>query len=93
MTEEHLASVLAAAKAKKDDQGWHVPSEGRHLTLYVSSSSGGSLNVSGVEAIQPEGTLLRARTAKGVVYVLALEDVFAASVEAPPGGGRKAGFV
>jgi hypothetical protein len=93
MTEEHLASVLAAAQAKKDDQGWHVPSEGRHLTLYVSSSSGASLNVGGVVAIQPEGALLRARTAKGVVYLLALQDVFAASIDTPSGGGRKAGFV
>ncbi len=84
--------MLAAAQAKKDDQGWLVPAEGRQLTLYVASN-GASLNVGRVEALQAEGKLLRARTVKGELYVLALEDVFAAAVETPSSSGRKAGFV
>jgi hypothetical protein len=36
---------------------------------------------------------LRARTAKGETYLLALEDVFAAAAEAAAINVRKAGFV
>jgi hypothetical protein len=36
---------------------------------------------------------LRVRTAKGEVYYLALEDVFAASVDAAPAQARKTGFL
>ena len=92
MTEEHLASLLSSAKAKKDDEGWHVPGEGRHLTLYVSAN-GASLNIGRVEALRTDKSLLHARTVKGELYVLALEDVFAAAIEATAAGGRKAGFV
>lgn len=92
MTEEHLVALLASAKAEKDGEGWHVPAEGRNLTLYVASG-GVSLNVGRVEALQTQGALLRARTVKGELYVLALQDVFAAAIDAPAAGGRKAGFV
>lgn len=92
MTEEHLASLLATAQAKKDSGGWHVPAEGRHLTLYVAAN-GASLNVGRVEALKRDGALLHARTVKGELFVLALEDVFAAAVEAAQSGARKAGFV
>jgi hypothetical protein len=92
MTEEHLAALLGTAKAKKDDEGWQVPSEGRLVTLYVASN-GASMNVGRVEALQAQGTLLKARTVKGELYVLALEDVFAAAIEPPAATGRKAGFV
>lgn len=92
MTEEHLASLLASAGAKKDGEGWHAPADGRHLTLYVAAN-GASLNVGRVEALKRDGSLLQARTVKGEVFVLALEDVFAAAVEAAPTGARKAGFV
>jgi len=36
---------------------------------------------------------LRARTSKGELYLLPLEDVFAAAAEATPTQVRKAGFV
>ncbi len=92
MTEEHLVAVLTTAKADKDKDGWNVPAEGRHFTLYVASG-GASLNVGRVEAVKVEGKLIKARTVKGELFVLALEDVFAAAREAPATGGRKAGFV
>lgn len=92
MTEEHLASLLGSAKAKKDGDGWLVPADGRHWTLYVAAS-GASMNVSRVEALKSEGALLHARTVKGEIFVLAREDVFAGALEAPAAGGRKAGFV
>ena len=92
MTEEHLASLLSSAQAKKDGEGWHVAADGRHVTLYAAAN-GASLNVGRVEALRRDGALLQARTVKGEVFLLALEDVFAAAVEAAPTGARKAGFV
>ena len=91
MTEEHLTAILKAADAKKDGQGWAAVQEGRLMTLYVGSS-GSSLTVSRVEAVRLAGTLLEARTVKGEVYVLAMEDVFAGQVEPQAQGARRAGF-
>ena len=93
MTEEHLTALLAAAEAKKDDQGFMRPADGRTWNLYVATGAVG-LNVSKVEALKVERDLLRARTTKGELFILALQDVYAGAVEAgSSGGGRKAGFV
>lgn len=91
MTEEHLTAVVAAAEAKKNNQGFWATQEGRHITLYVSAN-GTSLTVSRVEALKLEGHLLRAKTVRGEMFVLAVEDVFAAAVEPEAQGGRRAGF-
>ena len=91
MTEEHLAALLAAIEAKKNDKGWAVASEGRSLTLYAAFA-GASLTVSRVEAIRIEQTLVHARTKKGEVYVLALADLYAGAAEESPTTTRKAGF-
>lgn len=91
MTDEHFTAIVQAAQAKKDGQGWWTSQEGRHMTLYVSSSSS-SLTVNKVEAVQLDGKLVRARTARGETYILALEDIFAAAVEPEAQGARRAGF-
>jgi hypothetical protein len=91
MTEEHLTAILKAADAKKDGQGWAAVQEGRLVTLYVGSN-GSSVTVSRVEALRPVGPLLEARTTKGEVYILAMEDVFAGQVEPQTQGARRAGF-
>ena len=91
MTEEHLAALLAAVEAKKNDKGWSVASEGRSLTLYAAYN-GASLTVSRVEALRSEQKLLYARTKKGEVFVLALADVYAGAAEESPAASRKAGF-
>jgi hypothetical protein len=91
MTEEHLTAIIGAAEAKKDSQGWWVMPEGRHATLYASSQ-GSSLTMGRVEAMRLEGPLLKARTVRGEVYVVALVDVFAGQVEPQPQGARRAGF-
>ena len=90
MTPEHLTAALSAAEAKKTKEGW-VMAEGRHLTLYVASG-GVSLTVSRVETLQLEGQLIRAKTVRGETFLLALEDAFAAQVEAAAQGSRRAGF-
>jgi hypothetical protein len=91
MTEDHFSAIVAAAEAKKNNQGWLVTEEGRHVTLYVSAQ-GTQLTVARVEALRVEGQLLKARTVRGELYILALEDVFAAAVEAETKGSRRAGF-
>lgn len=91
MTEDHLTAIIKAAQAKKNDQGWWVTQEGRHVTLYVSSS-GTSLTVSRVEELRLDGALVKAKSVRGEEYVLALEDIFAGAVEPQAQGGRRAGF-
>lgn len=92
MTEEHLSALLTAAEAKRDDQGFTRPAEGRTLTLYVVSGSA-SLTVSKVEALKVEKELLRARTSKGETFIVELKDVYAGAVDAGNASSRKAGFV
>ena len=92
MTEEHLSVLLLAAEAKKDKKGWMVPASGRQMTLHAASN-GASLTVSRIEAVRVEGGVVKARTVRGELYVLALDDVFAGAVEAPSSSSRKAGFV
>ena len=91
MTEEHFNALLAAAEAKKEERGFSLP-DGRSLTLYVASG-GASLTVARVQAAKVERGLVYAQTIKGERYVVALEDCFAGSIDAPPTGGRKAGFL
>ena len=93
MTEEHLTALLNAAEAKKDDKGYFAPPEGKLLTLYVASGSS-TLSVSRIEAVRHEQGLVHARTKKGELFVLALQDIYAGAVEETQGGStRKAGFV
>jgi hypothetical protein len=91
MTEAHLTAIVEASDAKKNAQGWWVMQEGRHVTLYVSST-GTSLTVGKVEALRVDGPLVHARSVRGEVYIVALEDVFAGQVEPQPQGARRAGF-
>jgi hypothetical protein len=92
MIQEHLSAILDLISAKTEKDGWSVFPDGRGLTLYAAHD-GVQLAVPRVEAIAVKGGLLRARTSKGELYVLALEDVFAVAAEATPTQARKAGFV
>ena len=94
MTEEMLRTVLETAQAKADKDGVAALPQGRLLTLY-SAHHGVGLTVGKVERIRVAGSSLRAHTAKGETFLLALEDVFAAAIEGTgePGASRKAGFL
>ena len=93
MTNEHLDLVLKSAESQKAKDGWHHLGSGRHVTLYVAQE-GASLTVGRIESLRAKNGLVEARTARGEIYVLALESVFAASVdEAGDNRSRKAGFV
>jgi hypothetical protein len=90
MTQEHLSAILELISAKAEKDGWSTFPDGRGLTLYAAHD-GVQLSVARVEAVK--AGLLRARTSKGEIYLLALEDVFAAAAEATATQARKAGFV
>ena len=92
MTSDHLAALLALAEATPDTQGWTSFGHGRHLTLHVATG-GVSLAVGRIEALKVGGPLVTARTAKGELYVVRLEDIFAGAVEEAGDSSRKAGFV
>jgi hypothetical protein len=85
--------LLAVAEAKKQDQGFLALPDGRSLTLYVATGNA-TLSISRVQTVKLEGTLVHARTNKGEHYVVALEDVYAGSVDTPAGATTKrAGFL
>ena len=94
MSEEMLKAVLEAAQAKTDKDGWAILPDGRFLTLYAAHN-GAPLTVAKVEAIRVVHGIVRARSAKGQMFLLAQTDVFAAALDggAETPGGRKAGFL
>ncbi|MEZ4223798.1 MAG: hypothetical protein R3B13_22810 [Polyangiaceae bacterium] len=93
MTDDHFASLMAAAGAgKKDKEGWQELPDSRHMTLY-GACNGVSLTVSRVCAVKRDGDLIHARTVKGETYVLALDLLFAGAAESDQSSKRKAGFV
>lgn len=94
MTEQMLRVVLETANAKNDKDGWAALPEGRVMTLHVAHAGVG-LTVSKVEAVHIASSVVRARSQKGEVVVLAADDVFAATVDksAEAAANRKAGFL
>jgi hypothetical protein len=94
MTEEMLRAVLETAEAKSDKEGWATLPEGRSLTLYAAHN-GASLTVAKVGALRVAQGIVRAKSAKGQLFLLALEDVFAAALDgaAESASARKAGFL
>ena len=96
MTEQMLKAVLETAQAKMDKEGWSQLPEGRSMTLHAGHD-GVPLTVSKVEAVATSNGILRARSAKGEVVMLAIDDVFAATLDgggsAATGGAKRAGFL
>jgi hypothetical protein len=94
MAEEMLKAVLETAQAKTDGAGATALPEGRSMTLYAAHD-GVSLSVGKIESVRLGHGIVRAKNAKGEIFVLAMDDLFAAMVE--PGSdapvGRKAGFL
>lgn len=93
MTDAMLKAVLETAQATTEASGLSTLPAGRTLTLYVAHG-GVSLTVTKLDSLETLGGVVRAKNAKNEVFLLALEDIFAAAVEG--GGalaaGRKAGF-
>jgi len=94
MTEEMFRVVLETANAKSDKDGWSTLPEGRLMTIYAAHN-GVQLTVAKVEGLKSASGFVKARTSKGDVYILALEDLFATAFDAGTEAlaGRKAGFL
>ncbi|NUQ74801.1 MAG: hypothetical protein HUU21_14715 [Polyangiaceae bacterium] len=97
MTEEMLRTVLETAEAKadkSDKEGWATLPEGRSLTFYVAHN-GASLTVSKISAVRVAQGIVRAKSAKGQLFVIGVQDIFAAALDGAgePSAVRKTGFL
>ena len=94
MTEELLHAVLETAGAKPDKDGWSTLPDGRLMTLYAAHA-GVPLTIAKIEAVKTNQRIAWARSAKGEIYVVNLEDLFAAAMDRghEAQAGRKAGFL
>jgi len=94
MTSEMFHTVLAKAEATSATPGPANLPKGKTLTLYVASN-GASMSVGDIVTIRLDGEVIEAENKKGVLYLLALPDVYAASLRSDGEGttARKAGFV
>ena len=94
MTKDMFDTILARAECTaRDDGGSDLP-EGKTLTLYLSRD-GASLQVGRVIEVKLDNGIVEAVSNKGELFLVALDDLFAASVS---GGSktsreRKAGFL
>ena len=95
MSPEQLDEILSTTCEAEPAgaSGYRDLPEKVRLTLYAARGGVG-LTVPEIEAVARRGLSVHARTAKGELYVVQLEDVFAASVDgkARPKTERKAGF-
>jgi hypothetical protein len=92
MTGEHLNQLLKNADVRADSDDFQVAAEGRLLTLYVAQG-GVNLTITRIEALKRSADLLTARTQKGEVYIVRLDDVFAGSIDGMSPPKRRPGFV
>lgn len=93
MTRQMFEAILGRAGCSSDDGRWALP-EGRTMTLYLARD-GASLQVARVVEIVARETVVEALDHKGELFMLGLDDLFAASVsgDARTGPLRKAGFL
>jgi hypothetical protein len=94
MTEKMFEALLARSEATASKRGPATLPEGRTITLYVGRA-GAALQIPRVAELRLQEALVEARNHKGELFLVALEDVYAASISAEGEGGglRKAGFV
>lgn len=94
MTDEMFRTVFETAGARADKDGWIGLPDGRHMTLHAAHD-GVPLTIGKVEAVRTVHRIVTAKTSKGELYVLSLDDLFAAAFErgAETTAGRKAGFL
>jgi hypothetical protein len=94
MTDEMFRAVLETAGAKMDKEGWSALPEGRLMTLYAGHQ-GVQLTIAKVEAVKTSHSTVWARSAKGEIFVVSLDDLFAAALDRgnETAASRKAGFL
>lgn len=93
MSPEQVNEILQMCEASAGEGGFRDLPPKTTLNLYVAKNGVG-LTVGSIEALAIKGLAVHARTTKGELYVVSLEDVFAAEVEgkAQSKTVRRAGF-
>ena len=94
MTDGMFKVVLERAGGKSKKDGTTELPDGRTLTLHAAHG-GAALSVGKVTTVREKSGIIEASNVAGELFVLALEDVFAATVSGGDAGkpGRKAGFL
>ncbi|MEZ4442541.1 MAG: hypothetical protein R3B72_25835 [Polyangiaceae bacterium] len=94
MTEAMYRAILTKAGCEKGKDGVMTLPENRTLTFHLSND-GAQLSVARVVALSLSDGVVTAEDHKGEVFLLSIEDIFAASIsgEGNSGGTRKAGFL
>ncbi len=94
MTEAMFQRVLERAEAQAAKKGPAKLPDERTITLYVASH-GASMTVGNVVELSLVEGVIEAKNKKGELFLLAVEDVFGASItiEGERATGRKAGFI
>ena len=96
MTDDMFRVVLESAGAKTDKEGWSALPEGRTMTLHAAHDGVG-LTIGKVEAAKVSQRTLWARSTKGEMFIVSMDDVFGATIDRGSDGsgssGRKAGFL
>jgi hypothetical protein len=91
---DHLQDILQICEAgTPDDRGLRELPPKTTLTLYLAKNGVG-LTVPAIEAIAVRGHQVHARTMKGDLYIVTLDEIFAANIEgrAQSKSKRTAGF-
>lgn len=93
MSPEQFNDLLTLCEASPADNGFRELPNKTTLSLYLAKNGVGS-TVSQIEAINLKGSTIQARTTKGDLYVVFVEDVFGANIEGrmQAKAPRKAGF-
>ena len=94
MTEQMFQAIITSAECDDDDEGMSRLPAGRTMTLYAGHE-GVSLQAGRIVAASLQDGIVKARNSKGEMFVLALADLFAASLSGGTDGAesRKAGFL
>lgn len=90
MTLEELQRIVGLCDAARDGEWYRLP-EGKSATFHVASNGVG-LSVSRVGELQVVDRQLLLKTARAELFVVALADVFACSIDQAGNQARKAGF-
>lgn len=94
MTEQMFQAIISSAECEADDEGMSRLPAGQTLTLYAGHE-GVSLQAGRLVAVKLADGIVKALNSKGEMFVLALADLFAASLSCSDekGASRKAGFL
>ncbi|HEY4116649.1 MAG TPA: hypothetical protein VGM56_02285 [Byssovorax sp.] len=94
MTDDTLKNVLELVRATADKDGWSNLPDGKLMTLYAGHD-GVPLTIQKIESLRVAQGIVRAKTAKGEEFMLAVADLFATALDAGTAAAtaRKAGFL